>query len=683
MPLTAPNLDSRTFDDLVAEAKARIPRYTPEWTDFNESDPGMALVQLQAWLTETILDQLNQVPDLYYIKFLQLLGIERRQATPARAELTFALKKPVTGTVIVPKGTRVGVADSDLEKPPVFETARSLTAIAGQIKEVISVPVLPEGTPDVPLSRTTASNTPGTTFYAFREATAGPARPGDALYLGFKIAGATFPTEEVGLLIYLRDPALALAAGAAPTADDDTPTQSCTIGERPAAPLGRSLAWEYYQGPIAQGRAEQWAPLDLFADETAGLTTSGYVYLRGPSGFPQANPPEVVPVIQKENNQTPNLFWFRLRIDDIELGARPPRIDTIQINTVSASAALTVLDEIVGSSNGRPGQTFTLRNRPLLADPPLRLEVDEGQGAQAWTEVSDFYRSGAGDDHFVLNRNSGVITFGDGRHGRVPIAGIDNIIARSYRYGGGLAGNAGSKKITALQSSIAEVESVTNFRAAFNGADEEVEADARLRAPHEIRTRDRAVTADDFRFLAEQTPGANIARAEALPLVDPYQAGKEVKGAVTVMVVPQSDSPRPQPDAATLGLVCAYLDARRLVTTELYVRGPQYHDFELQVEAIARSDADLRTVKKALTATITTYLHPLGGGEDGKGWPFGGTLYYSELLRAALATAGVQRMADITIVKDGNRQPSCEDVAVSPGYLIYLSKLTVMVRYQR
>jgi len=29
MPLTPPNLDSRRFDDLVAEARQRIPRYTP------------------------------------------------------------------------------------------------------------------------------------------------------------------------------------------------------------------------------------------------------------------------------------------------------------------------------------------------------------------------------------------------------------------------------------------------------------------------------------------------------------------------------------------------------------------------------------------------------------------------------------------------------------------------------
>ena len=52
MPLTAPDFDTRTFDQLVEAARARISSYTPEWTDFNHSDPGMAIVDLFAWFTE-------------------------------------------------------------------------------------------------------------------------------------------------------------------------------------------------------------------------------------------------------------------------------------------------------------------------------------------------------------------------------------------------------------------------------------------------------------------------------------------------------------------------------------------------------------------------------------------------------------------------------------------------------
>src|ERR1019366_2739236 len=94
MPLVAPNLDDRKFADIVAQAKTLIPRYAPEWTNFNDSDPGMTLVQLFAWMTEILVYRINQVPNLNYIKFLQLLGIELAPAQPALANLTFSLARP-------------------------------------------------------------------------------------------------------------------------------------------------------------------------------------------------------------------------------------------------------------------------------------------------------------------------------------------------------------------------------------------------------------------------------------------------------------------------------------------------------------------------------------------------------------------------------------------------------------
>src|SRR5215469_5495068 len=107
MPLVAPNLDDRQFADIVAQAKTLIPRYAPEWTNFNDSDPGITLVQLFAWMTDILIYRLNQVPDLNYIKFLQLLGIELSPAQPATVDLTFTLTGTNIQTAIVPQGTQV------------------------------------------------------------------------------------------------------------------------------------------------------------------------------------------------------------------------------------------------------------------------------------------------------------------------------------------------------------------------------------------------------------------------------------------------------------------------------------------------------------------------------------------------------------------------------------------------
>jgi hypothetical protein len=59
MPLTVPSLDDRTYQDLRDEALARIPVHTPEWTNFNESDPGVTLIELFAFLTENLLYRSN------------------------------------------------------------------------------------------------------------------------------------------------------------------------------------------------------------------------------------------------------------------------------------------------------------------------------------------------------------------------------------------------------------------------------------------------------------------------------------------------------------------------------------------------------------------------------------------------------------------------------------------------
>ena len=78
MPLQdfVPKIDNRHYQDIVAEARTRIPRYTPEWTDLNENDPGIALVELFAWMTDLLLYRLGKVPELNHLKFLELIGIE-------------------------------------------------------------------------------------------------------------------------------------------------------------------------------------------------------------------------------------------------------------------------------------------------------------------------------------------------------------------------------------------------------------------------------------------------------------------------------------------------------------------------------------------------------------------------------------------------------------------------------
>jgi hypothetical protein len=91
MAVPQPNLDDRTFDQLVAEGHALIPRYFPAWTDYNPSDPGITLIELFAFLTEAAIYQISRVPERSHERFAALVGIERQAAEPIAQTLARAL----------------------------------------------------------------------------------------------------------------------------------------------------------------------------------------------------------------------------------------------------------------------------------------------------------------------------------------------------------------------------------------------------------------------------------------------------------------------------------------------------------------------------------------------------------------------------------------------------------------
>ena len=127
MVLPAPNLDDRTFQDIVDEAKRLIPRYTPEWTNHNVSDPGVALIELFAWMSEMVLYRVNQVPDRLFVHFLNLVGIEPFPPSVAKAQVTFWLSAVQDIPVTVPAGLQVTTTGDRADNAVVFSTVDELT----------------------------------------------------------------------------------------------------------------------------------------------------------------------------------------------------------------------------------------------------------------------------------------------------------------------------------------------------------------------------------------------------------------------------------------------------------------------------------------------------------------------------------------------------------------------------
>lgn len=645
MPLAnyTPKIDDRRYDDIVAEIRTRIPRYTPEWTDLNDSDPGMTLVQLFAWMTDMLIYRLGRVPDLNYIKFLELIGIELQAARPAQGQVSFpVLSSHPHPYVIVPSRTRVSAEDPDGPAPIIFETDRSLIALTAKLNSVMAY----DG---YSYKNVTPFNETGDDeFDPF-----GPVAPREsAMLMGFDYRG-DFPQAEVNIYIAVAESRV--TGGIAGN----------RLGAMSAAPA--KLVWEYWNGST-------WRPLNLLKDETLAFTRSGHVYLMAPPKISMKK--GVFGDVNEEQ------YWIRARVETTSY-ERPPRLLAVRTNTVSVTQAQTVRNEVLGGSDGRPDQIFRLANAPVL-EKTLHLEVNEGDGFSRWTEVEDFFGSGDKDRHFILDRTTGEVRFGNGRSGAIPVGNnslpTSNIVAREYRFGGGARGNVPAGAIRTLVTSVPGVDQakVSNLQAAVAGQEEETLEEARLRAPRAIRSRGRAVTTEDFEQLAIES--ANVKRARALPLAHPDFPGIQVPGAVTVIVVPDGTAPNPVPSEGTLRAVTEHLNRVRLLTTELYVVPPTYQKVSVAAEIIAEDSADIAEVKMTIERALLDYFHPLKGGDAGSGWPFGGDIYFSKIYGKATVD-GVSRIEKLTVSIDGKPVPECTNIPVCDGVLIYSTEHDVSVNY--
>ncbi len=656
MPLSdaLPQIDDRQFDNLVAEAKTRIPRYTTEWTDFNPGDAGFALVELFAWMTELLIFRLNQVPLLNYIKFLQLIGIELNPALPAQATLVFPVQKGFAqSTVNVAAGTQVSADAPDGGTPIVFETQTALVALQAPLDAVMAY----DGTYTVDV---TPSNT--TTSAGFQPFGA-LAPQNAALLLGFNPT-QPFPGGTTLSLGFWPSFKRALP-----------PPMPCGGGASPVFAPAR-FVWEYFAGT-------SWQPLKVLSDSTIAFTVPGYVRLQLPAAG-------LIVLSTMPGKTDAKRAWIRARLA-ATFYEQAPVLALVQANAVDALAAQTVLNEVVGGSDGTPNQTFTLSSTPVL-DGTLDLWIDEGSGPEPWTQVDDFSGSDGNATVYLLDPTTGTITLGNGDQGEIPTANLQNlsgsIVARSYKFGGGARTNIGAGTTLTLMTGIAGIDAgnIGLPYDAAGGADEETLDQAKNRAPEALKSKDRAVTVEDYELLAMQS--GPIARAKALPLVNPNFPGQSVPGTVTVIVVPSVTTPvanaPPTPSPGLLRTVCAYLDQRRLIATELYVVAPTYVPVSISLQVLAQPDADTGALQTTVENAIAAYLDPLTGGSldptrAGTGWPFGGTIYFVNILRIATQDSDVLSVAEVTITLNGAPAPGCTDVPIPAGALLNVQSVDATV----
>lgn len=644
MPLPTPNLDDLRFQqDLVDEARRRIVQYCPEWTDYNLSDPGIALIELFSWMSEVMIYRLNRVPDKNYVKFMELLGITLQPASAARTELTFRLSVPFPiseedDTIAqVPQHTEVATRPVENEDEVIFTTDEQLTIYPPKITDLRR---------QVDFARNYHRRLAVQDCRVFRDQFP---EQGDTFYIGFDpertIAGyilrlsfATIPTQATGI-----------------RRDDPPLVWECSLGGD-----------RWFELTPSRRRGER--------DTTGGLNNpQGHIFFYVPTS---AGPDTIEGI---------TAFWLRCRFHQRRPAqgtyTRSPRLKGLQAHvlgaTVDATHSVLLTDEPLGTTTGEPGQTFRLANVPMLApDKNEFLEIEERIHGELvfvpWQRVDDFSRSSRYDRHYTLDTSTGEIALGpnmrqrDGQivqFGRVPEA---NRLVRfaQYRAGGGVQGNIPIGRLNVLLSTIPYIDSATNLVRAAGGTDPETLEEAKMRVPQELRTQQRAVTASDYRELALKS-SRSVARVQVLT---PQQGQPSPPpGTIEILVVPECRDALAVGDLTRLHLtrplqrqISAFLDEYRLLTTNLLVREPAYIGVRVFADILIEDHMPADSVRGRVIAALRSFLSPLplAGmtdfieevvGTRWEGWPFGRDLYESEILSVVQKVPGVRHVHQVTV----------------------------------
>ncbi|MFD9702950.1 putative baseplate assembly protein [Lentzea sp. NPDC059081] len=637
MALPVPNLDDRRFQDLVDDAKRMVMRRCPEWTDHNVSDPGVTLIETFAFMTDQLLFRLNRVPDRLYLKFLEMIGLRLLPPVPARVPLTFWMSTPVRAPMTVESGTKAGTVRTETEEAVLFATTDDLVLVPSALAHLHSRseevdPV--DHHDDVRRSRP---------FAAFSD----PPLAGDVLMLGL---GEPVPRCVVQL-------------------DVDCEVEG--IGVDPDHP---PLVWEAWDG-------DGWERCEVSADTTGGLNRPGEVVLHVP-------PSHQASVVAGER-----AGWLRARVvtpDDGSTGySASPIIGGLGVSTIGGTVpcvhAEVVESEVLGEAEGVAGQVFPVERVPVL--PPLdgaMVQVSSEDGWEDWDRVEDFASSGPLDRHVVVDSVNGTVEFGpvvrtpDGglrQHGAVPPQG-SFVRLRQYLTGGGAAGNVGRGAISTLRTSIPFVSRVENRRAAQGGVDGETLDEAKTRGPIMLRTRNRAVTAEDYEQLTREA-APEIARVRCLPVPTP-----RASAAVKVLVVPSAPQVGGRirfeellPHESSLTAIAARLDQVRLIGTTVLVEPPLYRGVTVVARVQARRGVNAERVHDEATEALYAFFNPLTGGTEGKGWPFGRAVHEGEVYGVLQRIRGVEMVEQVLLFGanplTGERGPATSRLELDPSSLVF------------
>lgn len=719
--ISLPNYDDQSFQSIMETATRRIPVIYPQWTDLNEHDPGITILELFAWLKEMQQYQLNRISSRSYASLLKLLGVTVRGPVPSATRLGFA---GFSGELTLPRGARFSAQDV------VFEAQSSVHVHNLRVDHVY----VRDGKNFHNV--TDMIKEPSLYCQVFGSA---PREGDSALYIGLNgWAGK----EELTLYFQM---------------DESYPVSRNPFREN--ALLPREIAWEY---GVSGEEGLEFQVMTNVRDGTWGFSQSGQVIFsmdREPvpgspgEGLPfccwlrvrlirqgcEENPrllnifTDTLPVVQKETHCELMGYSFDPAASEVlcepdsrlaqegeamvfvrdeagwqthdQVEILPDSRGKGRVFKLSLPSGMAVDGEenvrilcyepsfksamLLPGSDGLPCQRFPFRHQEALLKEQLRLMVYEEteEGQHRWTDWNYSHNlalAGPYERCFAYDSARGELVFGDNEHGAVPLAGEDNILITDCAVTKGNRGNIGQQDFAVLDYGAFSLKPF-NLHPVRGGKDEESLQAALEQFQLSLKECTRAVTATDYETLAMGTPGRRIMGAKAIPFYDPdskVAGAKQTAATVTVVVVPYSEEIFPQPDQDFLESVRRHLDHYRLITTQVKVIGPAYIKISLDGEILVDSKRR-EYIEEDVRKNIENYFRELRQGNSAQGGKpeFGKPVQENTLAVRISQVPGVIYVKKLTLgVKLGESYRDRDGTIVIPPYgLPYLGDLQIRI----
>lgn len=731
MLVPLPNLDDRRWADLVEEGRALIPVYDQGWSDHNIHDPGIMLVELLAWLAEMDVYWLNRVPESRLRTFLALAGYVPAgpQSAYAVLEVLFDGDAPLllpAGMVF--NGTNaLQQAVPFRSTHAVMLAPGALAAIMRQDDQQV-LDLTARYARGETLALFGDDPQPGAIFYlGFMHALpadepvslhvllAGPCSADDARqqlveWQAQRAQQCQSPDDLRACLPEHGSSSGQTSASAAPLqhhsarvqweyfdtskrwqplpAWDDT--RALTLsgrvllrvpGAMQAMPLGQSRKNLFYLRCRLTAGAFDAPPAvasiafnGIAMEQAANIAAQRWIIAPGAQVEGSAPQPGAPVGFRAAFNAAGWITELSFRPNEAPgaplLAYRPPQDGQPGLFSVQAEA--------LKPGDDRPASMRMLEHAPVVAE-RMTLHTWETSRWVAWQVVADFRASTRADSHVVLDATAGELRFGDGEHGRVlPRGALPLVQYQSTDAAGGnlpagaiqeLADAPANRALVSnLPSLMQQIASIRNRLPAAGGTPAETVAATSARALRDLGHPQRAVTLADIEALARETPGVCLARVAAMPNLHPAYPCMQAPGLVTLLVLPWLPAAQPQPSRGLIQAVQAYVAARRVIGTRIIVAGPRYTLVAVQAEVQACAGVDRAALQSQIIAALAQFFHPLQGGPDGGGWPFGRDVYRTEVLQVIDEIPGVDYVRSLALLDEHGAQ--CGNLCVGPLGLV-------------